>query len=447
MAQYEETMPPVSVEYRPAETNKVPEGTSVFDNEEEDGTMEGDCAFTVHGLTGEALQTMAPNALKALALRHLNSNGKMLAVGHSNTLQSMWNNTQLYPQMFPWLFLYGLGGIGGSSISDKEHKRHLLMYHDKRFQTDINFPFVAFSHEQMKFSTTQSFLLVDQKRFGNISQRFMNVNWSVMDELANKMKDGEHVTPETDAEKSCFQLIKDLDAISGKMHGSTTSKKYMHSEIWSLINFLGAPSWYITLSPADIQHPICIYFAGTDEEFKPKIIPYDERMRSVCRNPVAGAQFFHFMVETFIEDILGIEASHRGLYGDTAGYYGTVEQQGRLTLHLHMLLWIKGYLNPQELREKIMNNEKAWQCRLYEYLESCHSGEFITGSHAEVSERLEKEKAKKGYIDPTQTLPVPPPNECRQDHKGTEALQCKGCEDMADWEEKHKITVDDLLHR
>ena len=447
MAQYEETMPPVSIEYRPAETNKVPEGTSVFDCEEEDGTTEGDCAFTVHGLTGETLQTMAPDALKALALRHLNSNGKMLAVGHSDTLQSMWNNTQLYPQMFPWLFPYGLGGIGASSISDKEHKRHLLMYHDKRFQTDINFPFVAFSHEQMKFNTTQSFLLVDQSRFGDISQRFMNVNWSVMDELTTKMKDGEHVTPETDAEKSCFQLIKDLDAISGKMHGSTTSKKYMRSEIWSLISFLGAPSWYITLSPADIQHPICIYYAGTDEEFKPKIVPYDERMRSVCRNPVAGARFFHFMVETFIKDVLGVEASHRGLYGDTAGYYGTVEQQGRLTLHLHMLLWIKGYLNPQELRDKIMNNDEAWQRRLFEYLESCHSGEFITGSHAEVSERLEEEKAKEGYVDPTQTLPDPPPNKCRQDHKGTEALQCKGCKDMTDWEEKYKMTVDDLLHR
>jgi len=154
MDQYEETMPPVSIEYRPAETNKVPEGTSVFDCEEEDGTAEGDCAFVVHRLTGETLQTMVPNALKALTLRHLNSNGKMLAVGHSDTLQSMWNNTQLYPQMFPWLFPYGLGGIGASSLSDKEHKRHLLMYHDKCFQTDINFPFVAFSHEQMKASTS-----------------------------------------------------------------------------------------------------------------------------------------------------------------------------------------------------------------------------------------------------------------------------------------------------
>ena len=55
MAQYEETMPPVSIEYRPAETNKVPEGTSVFDCEEEDGTTEGDCAFTVHGLTGRVV--------------------------------------------------------------------------------------------------------------------------------------------------------------------------------------------------------------------------------------------------------------------------------------------------------------------------------------------------------------------------------------------------------
>ena len=451
LAQYEETMPPVSVEYRPAETNKVPEGTSVFDHKDEDGTMEGDCAFTVHGLTGETLQTMVPNAVKALALQHLNSNGKMLAVGHGDTLQSIWNNTQLYPQMFPWLFPYGLGGIGASSISDKEHKRHLLMYHDKRFQTDINFPFVSFSHEQIKCSTTQSFLLVDQSRFGDVSRRFMNINWSVMDELAVKMKDGEHVMPKNDAEKNCFQLIKDLDAISGKMHGSTTSKKYMRSEIWSLINFLGAPSWYITLSPADIQHPICLYYSGTDEEFKPKIVPYDERMRSVCRNPVAGARFFNFMVETFIEDVLGVEASHhRGLYGDTAGYYGTVEQQGRLTLHLHMLLWIKGYLNPQELRDKIMNNDEAWKHRLYEYLESCHSGEFITGSHAEVSERLEAERAKEGYVDPTQTLPDPPPDKCRQNHDPqatTEASQCKGCKDLSNWEEKYKITVDDLLHR
>ena len=168
--QYEEHMPPVSIEYKESTTNKVPEGTSVFDQELEDGTVERDCAFTVHGLTGENLNTMTPSALKAMALRHLNSGGKMLAVGHSDKFESMWNNPQLYPQMFPWLFPYGLGGIGAAPISHTLHKQHLLLYHDKQFQVDVNFPFVAFSHEQVRSSSTQSFLLVEQSRFAEMSQ-------------------------------------------------------------------------------------------------------------------------------------------------------------------------------------------------------------------------------------------------------------------------------------
>jgi hypothetical protein len=58
----------------------------------------------------------------------------------------------------------------------------------------------------------------------------------------------------------------------------------------------------------------------------------------IANNPVAGARFFHFMTEMFIEHVLGVGTNHTGLYGDTASYYGTVEQQGQLTLHLHLLL-------------------------------------------------------------------------------------------------------------
>ena len=44
------------------------------------------------------------------------------------------------------------------------------------------------------------------------------------------------------------------------------------------------------------------------------------------------------MADTFITDVLGVGSKHHGLYGDTKAFYGTVEQQGQLTLHLHMLL-------------------------------------------------------------------------------------------------------------
>ena len=447
MKEYQEEMPPVSVEYRESLSNKVPEGTSVFDKSEEEGTEQGDCSFTVHGLTGELLQTMTPNALKALALRHLNNNGKMLAVGHSNKPQSMWNNPQLYPQMFPWLFPYGVGGIGVSSISHKEHKCHLLMYHDKRFQTDVNFPFVAFSHEQIKASTTQSFLLIDQRRFADISQRLMSVDLVTLNALIERLEIGEHVIPETEPDRRCFQLIKDLDAVTGKMHGSVTSKKYMQNEIWSLISFLGAPSWYITLSPADIQHPLCVYYAGSQTEFRPAIIPYDDRMRSVCANPVAGARFFHFMVETFVTDVLGVNTNHCGLYGETGGYYGTVEQQGRLTLHLHMLVWIKGNISPQEMRDKILRNDSAWQEKLTNWLESCHTGDFLTGNFAEVTESIGKKREEKGYVDPTQSFPEAPPKRCDTAHGKGEQEGCEQCQTAVEWAVRYATTVDDLLLR
>ena len=55
------------------------------------------------------------------------------------------------------------------------------------------------------------------------------------------------------------------------------------------------------------------------------------------------------MCENFIKHVLGFGQNHAGLYGETKAFYGTVEQQGRLTLHLHMLVWIKDALSPQDV--------------------------------------------------------------------------------------------------
>ena len=87
---YPEDMPPVSVEFKQMESNKTPEGTSVFDIDDEDGTEEGMCSFTVHGLTGEQLNVMSINEAKAKALHHLNTQGKILAIGHDTQAESIW---------------------------------------------------------------------------------------------------------------------------------------------------------------------------------------------------------------------------------------------------------------------------------------------------------------------------------------------------------------------
>ena len=82
--------------------------------------------------------------------------------------------------------------------------------------------------------------------------------------------------------------------------------------------------------------------------------------------------------------MLGVGTDHQGLYGETSGYYGTVEQQGRLTLHLHMLLWIQGSHTPEKIRSKILDPDSDFRLKLVQYLESAHAGDFIMKDRAEV---------------------------------------------------------------
>ncbi|KAJ3752057.1 hypothetical protein EV360DRAFT_89122 [Lentinula raphanica] len=171
LAQYPENVPPVAVEFFKKGTNRNAEGVSIHDSLEDDGVDGDQCVFTVHGVVGDSLKNMTTQQLKGIAAQHLDNEGKFLRVAHSSSPESLWNNTHLYPKMFPWLFPYGLGGLGAynaSHFSEKSHLKFLLNYHDKRFQLDESFPFVAFNQQQIKAGTSQAFLMADSNKFDAI---------------------------------------------------------------------------------------------------------------------------------------------------------------------------------------------------------------------------------------------------------------------------------------
>ena len=310
LSDYPEDVPPVVVEYRRRDTNKVVEATSVHDTEVDDGTTTGICPLTVHGITGEQYANASTQVLKVVAMEHLTDMGRFLAVGRREEPEGIWQNPALYPQMFPWLFPYGLGGIGDQrhkgTMSDAAHKRHLLMYHDKRFQMDHEFCLIAFNHEQIKDATTSGFLMTERNNFDNVAERLVNVDTDVLKDISKRMAEGEKINPQSDEERACFDILKDVDHVGSHVNGSITNKRYMRNEIWSLSCFRGAPSWYITLSPADNKHPISLYLADTDTTFKPIIRTDDEKLRLITENPVAGARLFHFMISAFVEHVLGV---------------------------------------------------------------------------------------------------------------------------------------------
>ncbi|KDQ55288.1 hypothetical protein JAAARDRAFT_134432 [Jaapia argillacea MUCL 33604] len=173
---------------------------------------------------------MSVNALKATGLRHLQNNGMVLAISRDNEMQSIYNNPQLYPQMFPWLFPYGLGGLRNQqiikNISELKQKQHLLMYYDKRFQLEPQYPLLALHHEQIKQCTTASFLTASKQNFAKTAEGLANLDPDVLQTLATRLKNGEKVTPQTDAEKMCFAVIHDVDIIAQRIPGSNTSKQH-----------------------------------------------------------------------------------------------------------------------------------------------------------------------------------------------------------------------------
>jgi len=448
LEKYPQNGTPVVIDYRMSVLNRDKEAMSVYDNEEEEGVETGDCSFVVHGLTGEEFSEMTLETIKARALEHLMKDGKIAFVGHAAQPESIYKNPQLFPSMMPWLFPYGLGGIGNGlhqgHISGLAHKRHLLMYHDKRFQMDPSFALIALNHEQIQESTTGGYLTAEKAYFPTVTERLHNIDLNVLTNISTRLSQNVRVKPETDAEKLCYKLMSDLEVISGRVQGSPASKKYMRNEIWSLISHIGAPSWFITVSPADNKHPICLYFADTNEEFKPDIRLPDETFRLVANNPAAAARFFHFMCQNFIKHVLGAGQKHPGIFGNTSAYYGTVEQQGRLTLHLHMLIWIKNALSPQEVRDRIMDQSSDFQQRMVQYIESICKGEFMNTCMSDISKQIkEAQKNDLEYLDPTKTMPEPPSPKCQE----SACTSCENCKQLDSWKVRFRRTVDDLLFR
>ena len=169
------------------------------------------------------------------------------------------------------------------------------------------------------------------------------------------------------------------------------------------------------------------------------------------------------IVKLFIKHVLGINNDTPGLYGETSAYYGTVEQQGRLTLHLHLLLWIKDAMSPQEICDRLMDNDSTFRRELIAYLESVHTGDFITGTMQDIKERvpciqesnldihniLNKKslttKKEISYKDPTLTMPNPAPLSC--DSCKNQEEYCDLCVADEEWWDKFNLTVDDIILR
>jgi hypothetical protein len=110
---------------------------------------------------------------------------------------------------------------------------------------------------------------VDKRNIKDINHILLALDTDVLSDLAKRLEAGEHIQPKNPSEHACYDLLNDLEIVGSHVQGSLASKKYMRNEIWSLIAFKGAPSWCITFSPVDKNHPPSVTTGRSDVRSTP----------------------------------------------------------------------------------------------------------------------------------------------------------------------------------
>ena len=114
----------------------------------------------------------------------------------------------------------------------------------------------------------------------------------------------------------------------------------------------GKASIWLTISPDDAKFFKVMWYALDPKESAPSInaIPQGtKRFALLSKHPVAAALNFQNILEFVIEDIIGWSLQRKrpyrrgGLFGVPKAWLRVVEEQSRLTLHTHMLIWLYGH--------------------------------------------------------------------------------------------------------
>ncbi|KAI0814970.1 hypothetical protein BC629DRAFT_1579595 [Irpex lacteus] len=81
-------------------------------------------------------------------------------------------------------------------------------------------------------------------------------------------------------------------------------------------------------------------------------------------------------MNAFIHTLLGYDKDPQaktvqsgGILGNVKAYFGCVEAQGRGSLHCHLVVWVEGGLNPNEIQERICAGDSEFGTRLLAFLD------------------------------------------------------------------------------
>ena len=168
----------------------------------------------------------------------------------------------------------------------------------------------------------------------------------VLQQSQGRLYRGEFLTAGAVQDKHILQQMMQRDdayRFLKNVRGSPAYFQRVMYEVLGMIRQLGLPTWFLTLSAADMQWPdviqtIARQYGTTFTEEDIAAMSFDEKSKWLRQNPVTAARHFQYRLNTFFQVFLKSKANP---LGELVDYAIRIEFQVRGSPHAHTILWIK----------------------------------------------------------------------------------------------------------
>ena len=258
-------------------------------------------------------------------------------------------------QIFPLYFPYGVGKIKEkrkNPVSELECMRHYLRLSLPQFQK-ADFILVL-GHMLFRKQVFRSAFVRCMSKTGEdgitLGEKFSRVTDQEM-LLFAEVPNLQEGNAERDTASSMLHTIK---ASCKSVPYSDEAATVARTKLFALWNHFGPPSIFFTISPADECSFRVQLFCNTNKQGLPSFgVPESECVSSMLfrkqirtENPGACAREFNSLRDIIMEVLIGWDSKtgkqvRNGIFGIVEAWCDTTEEQGRFTLHSHILLFIK----------------------------------------------------------------------------------------------------------
>lgn len=172
---------------------------------------------------------------------------------------------------------------------------------------------------------------------------------------------------------TAHKVLRAVDAISRALPNTNEAAKRARQWVEALQHHFNIGGVFLTVTPDDENSFVVAVHSLTEQDgtfTDPTSLSPDElRQRAQGRRevrvkyPGLTALTFGFIMDILIRDVIGWDlqkgepTTEPGLFGTPIAFAGAVEEQGRTSLHVHFIIWLKGFAEYLRMASRGIDSE------------------------------------------------------------------------------------------